>query len=240
MNIAVIFAGGVGNRMHCRDVPKQFLKVYDKPIIVHTLEHFERHELIDGIIVVCIKEWIDFLNNLLDKYDLRKIIKVVPGGTTGQLSIYNGLLAAEEISKGKQTIVLIHDGVRPLINHELITNNIADVKKFGSSITAGRVKETIVEISNEGIIKYVPDRSLSRVAKAPQCFWLNDILSVHRKALSEGKDSFIDSCTMMDRYGFSLHMTDGPYENFKITTPEDFFSMKAILDARENSQLFEV
>lgn len=240
MNLAVIFAGGVGSRMHSRDVPKQFLRVYDKPIIIHTLEHFEHHKLIDGIVVVCVKEWIDYLNNLLEKYGFKKVIKVVAGGTTSQLSIYNGLLAAEEICNGEKTVVLLHDGVRPLINQKLITENIADVQKYGSSITAGIVKETIVEINGSGLIKNVPDRSLSRVAKAPQCFWLSDILSVHRKALSEGKDSFIDSCTMMNRYGFSLHMTDGPYENFKITTPEDFFSMKAIFDARENAQLFEV
>lgn len=238
MNIGIIFAGGVGTRMHSKDLPKQFLRIYDKPIIIHTIQHFEKNPLIDAVIVVCVADWIDYFKNQAAQFHLQKIRKIVPGGESGQLSIYNGLVAAKEIAKDEKSIVLIHDGVRPLINSELLTKNIECVKKHGNSITSGIVKETIVEIDDEGGIKTVPDRAHSRVAKAPQCFMLDDILSAHEKALSEGRKDFIDSCTLMKHYGFKLHMTDGPYENIKITTPDDFYTMRAILQVKEDAQIY--
>ena len=115
MNIGVIFAGGVGKRMNSRVKPKQFLNVYGKPIIIHTLEVFDSHPDIDAIVVACLEEWIPYLNELIDKYNLKKVKKVVPGGTSGQESIYHGLLAAEEVAGQERSIVLIHDGVRPMI-----------------------------------------------------------------------------------------------------------------------------
>lgn len=241
MNIGVIFAGGVGNRMHSKDRPKQFLEMYNKPIIIHTLEHFEKHAEIDAIVVVCVEGWISYLEDLLYKFRIEKVQKVVPGGESGQLSIYNGLVAAKELAENageKDAIVLIHDGVRPLISEKVITDNIEAVKTYGSSITSGIVKETIVEIDDKGGVLLVPDRAHSRVAKAPQSFYLKDILSSHEKALSEGVTDFIDSCTMMNHYGYALHMTDGPYENIKITTPDDFYTMRAILEAKENAQIY--
>lgn len=203
MNIAVIFAGGVGSRMHSKDRPKQFLEMYNKPIIIHTLEYFENHSMIDAIVVVCIKDWIPYLNKLLYKFRIEKVKSVVPGGETGQLSIYNGLKSAKQIAKDEKSIVLIHDGVRPLINEKVISDNIQSVIKYGSAITTAKVKETILVV-NEGTatIDYVPSRNNSRVAKAPQSFWLDDILKAHEKALSEGEKNCIDSCTMMQRYGY--------------------------------------
>lgn len=240
MNIGLIFAGGVGSRMHSRELPKQFLRIHDRPIMVHTIEHFERCADVDAVVVVCVAEWMDYFNKLVGQYHLAKVKKVVPGGKTGQLSIYNGLVAAKEIAGDEKSVVLIHDGVRPLINSELLTKNIECVKKYGTSITSGIVKETIVEIDDEGAIKLVPDRAHSRVAKAPQCFWLGDILGAHQKALAEGREDFIDSCTMMQHYGFKLHMTDGPYENIKITTPDDFYTMRAILQVKEDAQIYGI
>ena len=239
MNIAVIFAGGVGKRMHSKECPKQFLKIYNKPIIIHTLEYFEKHPLIDAIVISCVEEWMPYLEELIYKYRIEKVKKVVVGGETGQLSIYNGLKAAEDVANGENAIVLIHDGVRPLINAKLITDNIESVKKNGSAITTAVVKETILVV-NEGTatINYVPSRKNSRVARAPQSFWLNDILNAHEKALSEGKKDYIDSCTMMQEYGYDLFLVDGPGENIKITTPEDFYIMRAILEAKENAQIY--
>ena len=207
---------------------------------MHTLEYFEKNENIDAVVVSCVPEWIEYLSGLVYKYRLEKVEKIVPGGSTGQLSIYNGLCAAEEVANGEEAVVLIHDGVRPLINVELLSENIESVRKFGSSITSGIVKETIVEIYDGGEIKSVPDRAHSRVAKAPQSFWLKDILAVHRKALEENKTDFIDSCTMMQHYGYHLHMIDGPYENIKITTPDDFYTMRAILQAKEDAQIYGI
>lgn len=238
MNIGVIFAGGVGERMHSRVKPKQFLEIYHKPIIIHTLEVFEKNDEIDAVVIACIKEWIPYLEQLLYKFRMEKVKKIVEGGSSGQLSIYNGLCAAEELACGEKSIVLIHDGVRPLINEELLSKNIACVKKYGTAITGAIVKETIVVVNDEKCIEYVPSREHSRVAKAPQCFWLEDILAVQRKAVKEGITDCIDSCTLMQRYGYQLYMIDGPYENIKITTPDDFYTMRAIIEAKENSQIY--
>ena len=130
--------------------------------------------------------------------------------------------------------------MRPLINEKLLYRNIEDVRKYRTSITSGFVKESIVEVDDAGNIKFVPVRAHSRVAKAPQCFVLSDILHAHEKALSEGINTFIDCCTMMQHYGYALHMTAGPYENIKITTPDDFYTMRAILQAKEDAQIYGI
>lgn len=225
--------------MHSREKPKQFLEMYNKPIIIHTIEHFETHPMIDCIVVVCVEDWIPYFEKLLYKYRIEKVRKIVPGGPTGQLSIYNGLNTAKKIAGAEKSIVLIHDGVRPLINEQVISDNIESVRKNGSAITTAVVKETILVV-NEGTstIDYVPSRSNSRVARAPQSFWLEDILQAHERSLAEGIDNTIDSCTMMHRYGHSLFLVDGPGENIKITTPEDFYTMRAILEAKENAQIY--
>ncbi len=238
MNIGVIFAGGVGSRMHSKDKPKQFLEVFGKPIIVHTLEHFQNNELVDAVVIACHSDYLDYMESLMVQFNLTKVRRIVPGGKTGQLSIYNGLCAAEELAAGEPSVVLIHDGVRPMISSQLLTENIRAVHEFGSCITGGVVKETIVTIDETRSIQQVPSRESSRVAKAPQSFWLADILAAQRKALDAGEDSHIDSCTLMNRYGYPLHMIDGPYENIKITTPDDFFTMRALLEIRENEQIY--
>ena len=238
MNIAVIFAGGSGQRMHSRDIPKQFLEMHGKPIIIYTLELFEKHPEIDAIVIACKEDWIENLEKLLYKYRIEKVKKIVPGGDTGQMSIYNGLMAAQEVSNGEEAIVLIHDGVRPLINQKVISDNIESVKIHGSAITTAIVKETILVVNDGEAIINVPDRAKSRVAKAPQSFWLKDILAAHNRAQKEGMFDCIDSCTMMKMYGYPLYLVDGPYENIKITTPDDFYTMRALLDAQEDEQLY--
>lgn len=186
MNIGVIFAGGIGQRMKTTKRPKQFLEMHGKPIIIYTLEIFEQHPEIDAVVVACVQDWIPYLEELLARFHITKVKKVVPGGDTGQMSIYNGLAAAKEVAGDEKSVVLIHDGVRPLINADVITNNIQSVKEHGSAITSAVVKETIMVVKDDNSIDYVPDRSHSRVAKAPQSFWLEDILSVHQRAQQEG------------------------------------------------------
>lgn len=228
--------------MHTKDVPKQFLLMHNKPIIIYTLEYFDSHPEIDAIVVACKEDTIDYLTSLLYKYRIEKVKKIVPGGLTGQMSIYNGLIAAKKVADEKgdeKAIVLVHDGVRPLISHRIISENIASVKEHGSAITTGIVTETILVVEDGKSINYVPDRSKSRVAKAPQSFWLNDILDAHKRAQEEGITDYIDSCTMMKKYGYSLYLVDGPIENIKITTQSDFYMMRAFLDAREDKQLYE-
>lgn len=238
MNIGVIFAGGVGKRMRSKDKPKQFLQINNKPIIIYTLEHFENNKDIDAVVVSCVEDWITYLQELIYKYRIEKVKKIVPGGKTGQLSIYNGLLAAKKVAGDEKSIVLIHDGVRPLINSELLSENIRCVKENGSAITGSIVKETMVVVNDNNSVEIVPTREKSRVAKAPQSFWLDEVLNVHNRALQDGISTFIDSCTMMQYYGKQLYMVDGPYENIKITTPDDFYTMRAILEAKENAQIY--
>ncbi|MCH5255801.1 MAG: 2-C-methyl-D-erythritol 4-phosphate cytidylyltransferase [Lachnospiraceae bacterium] len=238
MNIAVIFAGGSGQRMNTTSRPKQFLEMHKKPIIIYTLEIFENHPEIDAIVVACIEEWIPYLKELLYKFRINKVKKIVPGGDTGQMSIFNGLVAAKEVAGDEKSVALIHDGVRPLINSQVITDNITNVIKRGSAITSAKVTETIMVVEDSGSIDLIADRAHSRVAKAPQSFWLDDILKIHYKAQEDNLFDSIDSCTLMKMYDYPLSWIDGPYDNIKITTPEDFYTMRALLDAQENAQIY--
>lgn len=143
MNVAVIFAGGTGQRMNTASKPKQFLELHGKPILIYTLENFQNHHQIDGIVLVCLESWIDYCNELLQKYHITKILKVVSGGNNGQESIFNGLKAANDVVDEENNIVLIHDGVRPLINEKLITDCIDMVKNEGNAVTVSPAIETI-------------------------------------------------------------------------------------------------
>ncbi len=237
MNTVLIFAGGAGTRMKSNTTPKQFLKLHGKDIIIHTIEHFEHHADIDAIVVVCIASWIPYLEDRLRQFSIHKVKWIVEGGNTGQESIYNGLEILERECPG-DSLVLIHDGVRPLINEKVITDNISGVIKYGSAITVAPSVETVITVNDEGDIDRINDRSRSMMAKAPQSFYLADILSAHRKAIREGRNDFIDSASIMSHYGFSLKTVAGPYENIKITTPSDYYIFRAISEARENSQIF--
>lgn len=238
MNIVVITAGGIGARMHSKDKPKQFLEIQGKPIIIHTMLQFEKCDAIDAIIVACVEGWIDYTETLVSKYNIKKVKKIVLGGETGQISIYNGLCEASKLSPLGKNIVLVHDGVRPLINTEIIKKVIESVEKQGATVVTGKVKETVVEIDDNGNILQIPKRDKSRHAKAPQGFWLNDLLEIHKRAISEGKRDFVDSCSMVFYYGMKVHTIEGTDENIKVTTPQDFYSMRAILTAKEDSQIY--
>lgn len=237
MNGAVIFAGGSGMRMNHGGLPKQFLEFEGKPIIVYTLELFENHPDIDSIVVACLKDWIPYLQELIIKFNLKKVHKIVAGGATAQDSIREGLEALTKLIP-EDSVVLIHDGVRPLINRKTISDNIESVNKFGSCITSVAAKETfIISDQKDGNLS-IPNRKDCKVARAPQSFYLKDIIEAHRRALIEGKHEFIDCCTMMNHYGHHLHTIEGPEENIKITTPTDYFLFKALIKIRENNQIY--
>ena len=240
MNIPVIFAGGSGTRMNTKSRPKQFLELNGKPIIIYTLELFDNHPLIDGIVVVCIESWIPFLQKMLKKFEINKVVKIIPGGSTAQESTQKGLFAAEEYAgDDKDAIVLIHDGVRPLITEETITDNIKKVKEVGSCITVIPATETFVVKQEDGILG-IPNRANSMIARAPQSFYLKDILKVHRQNMEGDNISFIDSCSMMSAYGYKLGIVEGPVENIKITTPTDYFVFRAMAEVHENQQIFGI
>lgn len=237
MNISIIFAGGSGRRMHTKSRPKQFLEYNGKPVIIYTLELFDNHPLIDGIVVACIEEWIPFLEKMIKKFEINKVVKIVPGGTSGQESIYKGLIAAKEYSGDENDIVLIHDGVRPLITEQTISDNIEMVKKERSCITCVPATETFIVTQDDGSLE-IPSRANSLIARAPQSFYLKDILVAHEKARTEGLNGFIDSCSMMHYFGHKLGRVMGPMENIKITTPTDYFVFKAMVEVHENQQIF--
>lgn len=237
MNIAVIFAGGSGKRMKTHGLPKQFLKVEGKPIIIKTLENFEKNKNIDKIYIACKEDWIDYLKEEIENYRISKVAKVVPGGESGQDSIYNGLKAASE-ENPKDSIVLIHDGVRPFITQELINNNIEDVKKYGSSITSTPCYETAI-ISDDGKnVDEVPNRDIMYTAQAPQCFYLGKIVEVHEKVRkTEGKyEGIVDSCNLMRKNGYDVHITIGNRNNIKVTTPTDYYVVQALYKCEKDEE----
>lgn len=238
MNIAVIFAGGIGKRMNSNETPKQFLKLNDKEIIIYTLEIFENSKEIDGIVVSCLEEKIMELQELVKKYNLKKVIKIVKGGETGQESIYNGIIAAKEISKNENSILLIHDGVRPLINQKVISDSINCVEKNKNAIIVAPAIETIIK-SKENKIENIYERSTCFMARAPQSFYLRDILEAHEKARKD-KREFIDSASLMKYYGHKLYIVEGPSENIKITTPIDFYMFKAIKELQKNMEIIGI
>lgn len=237
MNYALIFAGGTGSRMNSKTLPKQFLELHGKPIIIYTIELFEQHPDIDGIIVVCLEKYISYLEKLLKKFQIEKVHAVVPGGANGQESIYRGVKTLHNLFSD-DSIVLVHDGVRPLIDEETISANIECAKKYGNAITTSRASETIVIQDDENCILEINDRAHSALARAPQTFRLGELYDAHQKAIAEGRHDFIDSACLMRHYGAVLHTVPGPVDNIKITTPPDFYIFRAIKDAQEDSQIF--
>ena len=234
MNSVVIVAAGSGRRMNL-DINKQYIKLDEKEMIAHTIDVFYSNENIDEIIV-CIREEeaYFFEHEILDKYDFRNI-KIAYGGKERQDSIYNGLKQLDSNSN----IVLIHDGVRPIIDSDLIVKNIENVKKNGSAISSDPQKETTIMLDEQKqYITEVTNREFTYIARAPQSFFLKELLECHNKALKEGKNNFIDSASLMMNYGKKLSIVECNTDNLKITTPDDFYIVRAILEARENMQIF--
>lgn len=233
-NVVVIFAGGSGTRMETNNIPKQFLNVFGKPLIIYTLEHFENHQEIDDIFIVCKEDWIDYLKDIIKKYNITKARDIVKGEASGQESIYNGLKLAKEHIKDN-AIVLIHDGVRPILDEKTISKNIESVKEYGSAITCIPCFETVIVSRNKSNIDEALERSILYKAQAPQSFYLDDILSVHEKTNSY--DGIVDSCTLMKRNGYDVHLINGLIGNMKITTKEDLYIFRSLITAKEDEQL---
>jgi len=233
---ALIFAGGTGVRMNSKSRPKQFLELHGKPIIIYTIEHFERHEEIDDIIVVCIKDWIPELRRELRRHGIEKVSTIVAGGTSAFESIYKGLCALRECCESED-IVLIHDGVRPLISESLISSNIACARENGNAITIDYARETIVSSEDARKISQVMPRERMRIAKAPQTFHFGEIYKEYEDAYKHG-EQYIDSCQLMRQRGYVLNTVFSTEYNIKITTPTDYYIFRALTDALESSQIF--
>lgn len=235
MNIAVIFAGGIGSRMSSATLPKQFLEIHGTPLIVHTIQHFQDHPEIDRIAVSILPEWRDRFARLVARYELTKVNWIVDGGATGQESRHRALRAVANEAPG-DTVVLLHDGVRPLIDADVISANIATVRDKGPAITSMKFNETIIA-STDGTVDDVIPRDLLYVAQAPQSALLSTALDVYDRAVADGESDSIDTCSLLRRYGHTLYRVDGPRSNIKITTAEDFYVCRAFFDVIERRQI---
>lgn len=231
MNIAIIFAGGTGTRMGA-ELPKQFIEIQNKPILIHTLELYQKHKKIDKIYISILKEYFEYTQELVQKYNISKVAGIVCGGETGMDSIYNALSLAYKENDG-DSIVLISDGVRPLITDETIDNNIAGVIAKGNAITTTACFETILLSEDDGkTVKSVPIRRHTFAAQAPQSFYLKDIIAAHNEVRNtpEKYTDLVDSCTLMKYLNREVHIVEGNRNNIKITTPNDVIIFEALLN----------
>lgn len=239
MNIAVVFAGGSGVRMGA-GVPKQFLEIDGKPILIHTLRMFEMHHEIDKIYLAVLEEYIPYVRALASEFHITKLKGVVSGGNSAMDSVYNALKCADQ-ENPKDAIVLIHDGVRPFVAYDVISQNIAAVKQYGSAITSNLCYETVL-ISKDGgkTVDTIPTRKECYTAQAPQSFYLNEILEAHQKIRKTNPEytDIVDSCTLMKAHGKEPHLVEGNRGNIKVTTPIDVYMFRALLNYQENEQAF--
>ncbi len=240
MNIAIIFAGGSGVRMGA-GVPKQFLEINGKPIIIHTLQLFQYHRMIDKIYISVLEDYITYMEDLAAEYHIRKAAGIIPGGKTAQDSIYNALKRAEA-ENPEDSVVLLHDGVRPFVSYDVITRNIEGVKKNGNAITCTSCFETILVSKSGEEVDSVPYRKETFAAQAPQSFYLKDILAAHDAVRStpDGYENMVDACTIIRSLGQTAHMVEGNRGNIKVTTPEDVYMFRALLQYKENEQAFGI
>lgn len=226
MITTLIFAGGVGARMKSKEIPKQFLEVEGKPIIIHTLEHFSNHDMVDNIVVVCLESWIDELKRAIEKYGVKKIVGIIPGGKTGFQSIHNGLVRIAETAR-EDDIVLICDGVRPMLSEKLITTCILDAKMYGTAVPVTPSIDSVL-YSEDGVsCKKNMERKKVYITQAPQGYQMKRILEAHEEAMRRGIES-VSSGDLMIELGHQIHIFQGIRENIKVTTPEDLNSLRAM------------
>ena len=230
MNIALIIAGGSGNRMG-QDIPKQFMHIDNAPIIIWTMKAFQKHPDIDAIAVVCLKGWETVLQSYANQFMIDKLKWIFPGGDTGMESIHNGIYGLKDQGCNDDDLVLIHDAVRPLLSQEIISSNIAICKAYGYAITGIRCREAILE-SPDGFTSNtsIPRDKLIRT-QTPQTFRLGRIIEVHEEAKAKGITNTVASCTLIAELGQQrqMHIVPGSEKNIKITTVEDLEILKALM-----------
>lgn len=237
MNIAIIIAGGVGSRLG-QDIPKQFINVYDKPIIIYTLESFQKHPLIDAIEVVCLDGWHEVLKAYAKQFNITKLKWVISGGKTGQESIRNGVYNLEGKVSDEDNII-IHDGIRPLIDETVISDVIQKCQKYGNAVTSLPYNEQIfIKDDEETTTKYIPRETLKRVS-TPQAYKFNLIDSKYHEAFEKEIGIYGSSYTntMMVELGVKLYFAAGSERNIKLTTTDDLELFKAYLNTEKSKWL---
>lgn len=237
MNIGLLIAGGSGVRMH-QNIPKQFLTVNERPVIVYTLEAFQEHADIDAIAVVCIEGWEQILWAYAKQFNISKLKYVIPGGKNGQESIRNGVYELEKYF-AEDDIVLIHDAIRPMVSADIISDCIVKTKKYGCAIATIPCAEAMMQ-TEDGLISIgsYPRENLKRT-QTPQGFPIGKICDLHRKAVQAGITNSVASCTLMIELGEQVYFSAGSEKNIKLTTVEDIDIFKALLLARRSEWLKE-
>ena len=235
MNIALIIAGGSGQRMG-QDIPKQFLNVHDRPVIIYTLEAFERHPNIDAIEVVCVEGWEAILRAYCKQFNIKKLENIVCGGENGQASIRKGIM--DIFSRhGKDDLVLIHDAIRPMVSTDIISDCIRVARKYGNAITASPCAEAMLRTVDGVSSREQISRDNLKRTQTPQAAKLGDLIKAHKEAIEKGITSSVATCTMFIELGKTLYFSMGSEKNIKLTTTEDFEIFKALLSARHDSWL---
>ncbi len=233
MNIAVITAAGVGARMQ-NEVPKQFLNVYDKPVVIYTLQAFQNHPNIDAIVVACLDGWQATLQAYCKQFNISKLQSIVTGGTTGKESIYNCL---QDISAryGEENFVLVHDAIRPLVSEEIISDSIRSCTLHGSGIAAIPCNEVILYTEDGSASPKAVPRDQLRRTQTPQAFPLGKLLWAHRESEKRNIQGTAASCDLMTALGETVYFSIGSEKNLKLTTMDDIEIFKALLnmDARK-------
>ena len=229
-NIAMIIAGGIGQRTH-QNIPKQFINVKDKPVIVYTLEAFQKHPNIDAIEVVCLEGWHDILRAYARQFGITKLENIVNGGPTGQDSIRNGLYDIAERYHDNDDIVVIHDAIRPMVSADIISDNIRVCREFGNATavipcTSVMLKTTDATVSDEQI-----PRDNLKITQTPQSYYINELIEVHKEAVKKDLEPSISSCALYVEMGKSVYLSVGSEQNIKITTSEDIEIFSALLQA---------
>ncbi len=242
MNYGIILAGGVGQRMRRTGMPKQFLEVHGKPIIIYTLQKFEYCEDIDEVVIVCHPSWKEYMESMIERYYLKKIKAVIAGGKDRQDSVLNGLKYIQSNGAAEDDIVVIHDGVRPLIQEGIISENVRVAKKYGNAMTVRPVIESVVITPNdEATFEDFKKREDTYSLTAPQSFRLSILTQAYKDI--EGKDTpmpLLDSALVFTYLGNNIHIIKENNNNIKVTTPEDYYILKAMLELEENRYVFGI
>ncbi len=234
-NIGLLIAGGSGNRMQ-QDIPKQFITVNERPVIVYTLEAFENHPEIDAIAVVCIEGWEQVLWAYAKQFNISKLKYIFPGGKTGMESIRNGVFGLEEHFMSDD-IVLIHDAIRPMVSAEIISDCIRVTNKYGNATTVIPCAEAMLETEDALSSDSSYPRDNLKRTQTPQAFHVGEICNLHRKAIAQGIQNSIASCTLMIELGEKVYFSSGSEKNIKLTTVEDIDIFKALLVAKRSDWL---
>ncbi len=233
MNIALLTAAGTGTRMH-QDIPKQFIHVDNKPVIIHTMEAFQNHPSIDAIIVVTLDSWKEVLWAYAKQFNITKLQWVVPGGETGQDSIRNGMDKLKEVFPDEDVTIMVHDGNRPLVSSEIISDSLATFAKCGNAVAVIPCTEVVFE-SEDGLSSHVStEREKLFRTQTPHTYKLDDLLWAHDEAKRRGIKGTAASCMLMKELGKETYFSKGSEENIKITTLDDLRIFKALLHTRQD------